>query len=105
MVEQLTRISKEPSLENDEAFTLIVISHGQNKQVLGYNACEAMRKVRFNEIRSESGLAEAQQEIERDSIKIKDIVSIFADDKCPQLTSKPKLFFFNCCRNVNPSGI
>ena len=106
MSQQLRQFSEEKSLSNDEAFVLIVISHGQDKKVLGYNACEAMRKIHCNLIRKEDRV-EAEQEMVNDSVKIKDLVKIFADENCPQLSSKPKLFFFICCRNkdLNKPGI
>ena len=101
MKEQLTQISRDESLENDEAFVLIVISHGQDKNVLGYNACEAMRKIRFKQIAKETDIKEAEQEMDRDSVRIKDLVKIFSADECPLLATKPKLFYFICCRNKN----
>ena len=107
MSEQLTKISKQ-NLSKDEAFVLIVVSHGQDKKVLGYNACEAMRKIEFNEIEEHSAdWVEAEQECERDSVPINNLVKIFADENCPQLSLKPKLFFFICCRSkdVNNPGI
>ena len=99
MEERLTQISKDKSLEKDDSFVLIVISHGFNKKVLGYNACESLRQIKFREIPEKD--ENAIKTIKEDMIEIKDVVNIFSEDKdkCPQLSSKPKLFFFICCRN------
>ena len=97
--ERLTQISKDPTLKDDAAFVLIFVSHGQNESVLGFNACEAIRKINFGEIREND--PEAIEEMERDVIEIKKIIDIFSDDNCPQLRSKPKLHFYICCRVKN----
>jgi len=77
--DKLELISRNKSLAKDEAFVVMIISHGRDEKVLGYDAC--------------------QDKDENDVIKISEIVDIFSETKCPALARKPKLFFFNCCRN------
>ena len=93
--ESLIEITKDESLEEDEAFILMVITHGQNEQVFGSIACDLIEK-------KVMGLApnddiEVQQEIDKDVIGIQEIIGILAE--CEYLKSKPKLFCFTCCRD------
>jgi len=83
--DKLESISRNRSLDKDEAFVLIIISHGRDEKVLGYDAC--------------------QGKDDNDVIKISEIVDIFSETKCPALRRKPKLFFFNCCRNSKSKKI
>jgi hypothetical protein len=66
------------SLAKTEAFVLMIISHGQNEQVIGV---DFLNKLDQN-----------------DTISISDIIDIFSEKNCPHLRQSPKLFFFNCCR-------
>ena len=95
MREELIRISKNVS-EKDDAFVLIVVSHGQNEVVLGYDACEAVRELRCGDIQPTD--VSYQNAVENDQVQIKELISIFSEENCPQLSNKPKLHFFNCCR-------
>ena len=97
--EELTRISKEDRLKGSAAFVLIVISHGENESILGYDACEAVRKIRFNHIEKDN--IEVMQVMKTDVIPIQNIVNIF--DNCEKLKGVPKLHFFICCRIQNPN--
>jgi hypothetical protein len=67
------------SLAKTEAFVLMIISHGQNEQVIGVDFFDKLD--------------------ENDLISISEIVDIFSEKNCPHLRQSPKLFFFNCCRN------
>jgi hypothetical protein len=75
---ELKSIARDKSIEKPEALIVMIISHGRDEKVLGYNAC------RFLD--------------DEDSIKISDIVDIFSETNCKALEQTPKLFFFNCCR-------
>ena len=94
--EQLIKIREEKLDKKHQAFVLIAISHGENENLLGFNACEASRKIRFGLIRKDN--EEALQEMATDVIGIKKLVEIFSEEKCEQLKSKPKLYFNICCR-------
>ena len=94
---QLTQISKDPTLEKDKAFVLIIISHGQNESVYGSNACEWIKKTMFNKNLEKD--REVQNAMEEDSVKIDNLIDIFSVGKCPQLKDKPKLHLFICCRD------
>jgi hypothetical protein len=61
----------------------MIISHGEDEKVLGYNACRELEDDLFDE---------------NDVMKISNIVDIFAEKKCVALRQTPKMFFFNCCR-------
>jgi hypothetical protein len=67
------------SLAKTEAFVLMIISHGQNEEVIGVDFFNKSDK--------------------KDTIPISEIVDIFSEKNCPHLRQSPKLFFFNCCRN------
>ena len=99
---RLTEISKDPTLKDDAAFVLIYISHGEEECVLGFNACEANRKIEFGQISADD--PDALKQMDNDVIKIKEIINIFSDTNCPQLNSKPKLHFYICCRVKKPNG-
>jgi len=69
---------KEPeTFGGNDALIVMVISHGQEESVLGYNSSTYMPDP-------------------KDAMKISEIVDIFSD--CKSLLNKPKLFFFTCCR-------
>ena len=101
---RLIQIRNDRIIKVHQAFVLIVISHGENENVLGFNACEAVRKMRFGQIEMDN--KEAIQEITKDVISIKKLIAIFAEENCEQLMSKPKLHFYVCCRvKTQNSGI
>jgi hypothetical protein len=75
--------NKDNKLEQHEALLVMVISHGTNENILGYDACRE---------------PEDQSYDKSDFIKISKIVEIFEGTKCPALKQTPKMFFFNCCR-------
>ena len=100
--EKLTEISKDPTLKNEEAIVLIVISHGQNEAVLGYNACEALRRIKFKEIISHSDIKEALQVIESDQVHIKELNDIFSEENCSLKSAQSaRLLYYICCREKN----
>ncbi len=66
------------SLAKTDAFVLMIISHGQNEEVIGVDFFDKLD--------------------ENDTISISEIVDIFSENNCPHLRQLPKLFFFNCCR-------
>jgi hypothetical protein len=76
--DKLEKLSQNKALAKHEALIIMIISHGEQEKIYGYNAC---------------------QEIDRnDSIEISEIVNIFSEKNCKHLNQSPKLFFFNCCR-------
>ncbi|XP_054159964.1 caspase-9-like [Oppia nitens] len=81
---------------DDDAFVLMIISHGSEESVLGKDGCEGLITLDVDPSNSVS-----KRQIKEDVIEIKKIVDIFSDSNCPQLMLRPKLFFFTCCRN-NP---
>ncbi len=74
----LKSMSRDKSIEKPDALIVMIISHGRDEKVLGYDACRCLD--------------------DEDSIKISDIVDIFSETNCKALEQRPKLFFFNCCR-------
>jgi hypothetical protein len=76
---KLISISDDKSIEKHEALIVMIISHGRDEKVLGYDACRGLDN--------------------NDLIEISDIVNIFSETNCKALVQTPKLFFFNCCRN------
>lgn len=101
--QRLQALSKNKSLEESEAFVLIVISYGQNQTIVGSDGSLVLRDIRFG-IRS--GLeTDSKEKLKTDVMPVKEIVALFADKSCPALKSKPKLFFFNCCQTPDYRGI
>ena len=86
----------------DEAFVLIIISHGQNESIYGYEACKAIREMNIT-----ANITEEEYNCAlNDKIPIKDLVSLFSQNNCPQLKDRPKLFFNICCRlNSDINGV
>jgi hypothetical protein len=80
--DKLESVAKDKKLAKHEALLVMVISHGEDEKVLGYNACQELE----------------DEFVESDVIKISKIVDIFAENKCIALRQTPKMFFFNCCR-------
>ncbi len=70
--DELKELSKKEELKKANALIVMIISHGGAEDVDGYG-----------------GL---------DKVRIRSIVNIFSEKKCEILKSKPKIFFFNCCR-------
>jgi hypothetical protein len=71
MWKRLEEFSKEAETAQLNALIVMIICHGQDENVKGYDGRE---------------------------LSIADIVDLFSYKKCPKLRDKPKLFFFNCCR-------
>ncbi len=71
----LKSIARDKSIEKSDALIVMIISHGRDEKVLGYDVSQSL-----------------------DFIKISDIVDIFSETNCKALEQRPKLFFFNCCR-------
>ncbi len=68
----LTEISNRPELNDHNAFVFMIIAHGNEKnEIYGFDWEE---------------------------IKIRDLMDIMNTENCPKLRSKPRMFFFNCCR-------
>ena len=86
----LEDFSQNEILKEDEAFVMIMISHGSNEQIYGADACNALK----GRIPGAQGVHAYFSDV----MDIKEFYGIFSEDKCPQLKSKPKLFFFICCR-------
>jgi hypothetical protein len=68
----LREISHREELGTHNAFVLMMIAHGNEK----------------NEIYGFDG----------EEIKIRDLMDTMNAENCPRLRSKPRMFFFNCCR-------
>ncbi len=81
--DKLKAVAKDKKLAKHEALLVMVISHGGDEKVLGYNAYRPPEDELFDG---------------SDVIKISEIVDIFAEKKCLALRQTPKMFFFNCCR-------
>ena len=90
---QLEDFSQNPFLKEDEAFVMIMISHGSDDHIYGADACNARKLWMAGHI-TDAHLIEAQNS---DMMDIKELYGILSEDKCPQLRTKPKLFFFICC--------
>lgn len=101
----LETFSKSDDRHKDQAFVMIMISHGSNNQILGYEACKAYRDWNFG--REQESVV--KEKIDKDVTDIEKIYNIFSEKNCPKLMKKPKLFFFICCRcddsNVKSRGI
>jgi hypothetical protein len=68
----LTEISNRNELNDHNAFVFMIIAHGNEKnEIYGFDS---------------------------ETIKIRDLMDLMNTENCPKLRSKPKLFFFNCCR-------
>ncbi len=76
--DKLEKLSQNKALIKHEALVVMIISHGEQENIYGYNAC--------------------QENDENDCIGILEIVNIFSEKNCRYLAQSPKLFFFNCCR-------
>ncbi len=72
ILDELEILAKDKILDKNEAFILMIIGHGINEGVIGFE--------------------------NQDSIPITEIVDIFSEKNCLYLKQSPKLFFFNCCR-------
>jgi hypothetical protein len=75
-------IKENEELVKHEAFIVMIISHGEDEQVLGINVCRELNNKKRNV---------------NDLIKISEI-DVFSDNNCKYLRQAPKLFFFNFCR-------
>ncbi len=79
IVNILKEISNRNELYNYDAFVLMIIAHGNEKnEIYGFDS---------------------------EAIKIRDLMDLMNTKNCPRLISKPKLFFFNCCRGSQLSFI
>lgn len=86
-IQQLLReIAMDVSLDKDQAFGLMIISHGGDERILGFDACQQLTK---NEQKN-------QRIIDEDQIEFCQLVQIITPT--PALHKKPKIFIFNCCR-------
>ena len=98
MKEKIAKLKKE-DLNDHEAIALMVVTHGQDEEILGSDACNLPHKLhfkkRFNTLKPEFEQS-AIKKIENDRAPIKDIVELFKDDKFSKLYAK--LLFFTCCR-------
>lgn len=94
IMNELKQFSEKDVAAEDEAFVLIMISHGSDNKILGYDACDALRLWYSGKTVDRNWVAKT---VDQDIIDIKDIYSVFAE--CPKLKSKPKMFFFICCRD------
>jgi hypothetical protein len=72
MENKLKDLSKDERLKNDNALVVMIITHGQDECVIGFDGNE---------------------------LRIATIVDLFSEKNCSSMNRKPKLFFFNCCRN------
>jgi len=66
---KLKDLSKDERLKKDNALVVMIIAHGQDESVIGFDG-----KV----------------------LKIETIVDLFSEENCSLMNRKPKLFFFNC---------
>ncbi len=80
--EYLTNMSENSSLLNDNALVVVVITHGEDEKVLGYDACLESKKKEPN-----------LQINKDDQMLIADVVNIFKD-----FIRIPIIFIFDCCR-------
>ncbi len=71
MEDKLKNLSKDERLKNDNALVVMIITHGQDESVIGFDG---------------------------NVLKISAIVDLFSEKNCISMNRKPKLFFFNCCR-------
>ncbi len=71
----LKEISSREELDNQNAFIFMIIAHGNDK----------------NEIYGFDG----------EPMKIRHLMDMMNAENCPKLRSKPRVFFFNCCRGGN----
>ena len=92
----LIDIRNNGSLANSEAFGLMVISHGKDEKIYGSDACDLINQIGLGTTNEND--KQALDKIDKDSLAIDDIISIFSENNCHHLKSKPKLFFFICCR-------
>jgi hypothetical protein len=72
ILDEFETLAKDKALDKTEAFVLMIIGHGVNEGVIGFD--------------------------NKDPIPITEIVDIFSEKNCQYLKQTPKLFFFNCCR-------
>jgi hypothetical protein len=72
MKEKFESLAKDKRLLEDQALVVMIISHGYNDKVEG---------------------------VDKKVLSVRSIVDIFSEDNCKLLSRKPKLFFFNCCRD------
>ena len=98
MKEEIAMLKKE-DLNDHEAIALLVVTHGQDEEILGSDACNLPYKLhfkkKFNTLTPEYEKM-ATKKIDNDRAPIKTIVELFKDDKFSKLYAK--LLFFTCCR-------
>ncbi len=83
----LKQFSEDPDMENYDAFVFMIVTHGEDERVLGYNACRNID--------------------ENDIIKISEVVD-FVNEVCKKMEtehSKPKIVIFDNCRIRKFKGI
>ena len=98
---EIEKLKKDKRLLRHEVIALMIVTHGQDESILGYDACDYVGKVYF---RRKFGTSTAEFEeqafsvIDRDRAPFNEIVDLFTGDNFPQMKDKPKLLFFTACR-------
>lgn len=89
---ELSLISKNRKFMNDEAFGFMIITHGADEKVHGFEACEEFRKPEYQM---------NKKLIMNDQTHISELVQIFSDKNNKNneyLKRIPKVFILDCCR-------
>jgi hypothetical protein len=81
----LEEFSEDENIANYDAFAFMIVTHGEDEKVLGFNACR--------------GVNDPERDV-NDHMKMSEIVN-FVYEICKRMEreySKPKIVIFNCCR-------
>jgi hypothetical protein len=81
----LEKFSEDPNIANYDAFAFMIVTHGEDEKVLGFNAFR--------------GVNDPERDV-NDHMKMSEIVN-FVYEICRRMESeysKPKIVIFNCCR-------
>ena len=101
---RITELKNDDQLKKHQAIALMVVTHGEDEQILGFDACDLANKLICKDASgtlSPEFEAVAMKRIEADRVPIKDIVELFKDDVFSKMEAK--MLFFTCCRIKNKS--
>jgi hypothetical protein len=83
---KLKSMALETSCTEQNALLIMIISHGENENIFGFDACPELDNNERNE---------------KNIISISEIVDIFSEKNCRSLIYLPKILFFDCFKKSN----
>ena len=105
--EKINELKTDRNLPDHEAIALMVVTHGEDEEILGFDACDYYNKLVCKQKCNTLTCCykwKAVRKIEKDRAPIKEIVKLFQDHKFSHLEAK--ILMFSCCRvKTNPNPV